>query len=774
MHPSCPDDDINRCAWSKLVRKTKFINESVVAEPGFFSIKLVNGVKVDMTATQRTSIFKFDLPASKSSPTLLLDLSDLSNSRQDNGTITVDAKSGRMSGSAPFTASFGSEGYTAYFCADFKSGAIRDNGIFVNSRATSAQKSLTISRSVNGFPLPGGGFVRYASGTTSVLARVGISLISAQQACQSAETEIPDFDFEKVKSIAQTQWRNKLSSIKVDTASVDKTFATIFYSGIYRTMISPQDYTGENPLWKSTEPYFDSFYCIWVSGMPWKLDVLPHAYHLSDINTNVEIQDSFRTHFPLLVLIDPPAMTRMIRSLLDIYSHDGWLPDCRMSLSHGLTQGGSNADVVLADAYLKGLTKGIDWDLAYKAVIKDAEEEPFDWSSRGRGGLDSWKTLGWIPAEDVNFKTFGPITRSISRTLEYSYNDFTIAGLAKSLNKTADVQKYLGRSRNWQNLYNAGVVSMIRGKNDATKDTGFKGFFQPKFANGTWGYQDPLKCSSLHPITVGECSMQNSGGEMYESSIWEYGFFVPHDMATLVKTFGGPASFVDRLEYLHDKGIGSIENEPSFLSVFSYHYAGRPGLSARRSHSFIPSAFSAAKDGIPGNDDSGTMGAFASFSMMGLYPNAGQNVYLITPPYFQSVNITSPISNKTATISVQNFDPTYKSIYIQNATLDGKPYSKNWLTHDFFTDGGQLVLNVGARESAWGTQVADLPPSLGEYPIMPPVPTNTEAKASKQNKPKMLRVARRSEYSSQKGPWTARFPTENLDTGHISEPEVMF
>jgi putative alpha-1,2-mannosidase len=646
-----------------------------------------------------------------------------------------------MMGGAPFQASFSSEQYNAYFCADFKGASIRDNGIFVNSRASADIKSLRISRSINGFPLPGGGFIRFPAGTSNVTARVGMSLISAKQACESAEKEIPDFQFELVKAAAQKLWREKLGSIRIDTKGVNSTFAKIFYSGIYRTMISPQDYTGENPLWKSTEPYFDSFYCIW---------------------------DSFRTHFPMLVLIDPPAMTKMIRALIDIYVYDGWLPDCRMSLSRGYTQGGSNADVVLTDAYVKGITKDINWELGYKAVVKDAEEEPFDWSSRGRGGLESWKTLGYIPAEDFTFKGFGTITRSISRTLEYSYNDFAIAQLAKKLNKTADVQKYLERSRNWQNLYNPDTPSVIK-TNDTTKDTGFKGFFQPRFANKTWGYQDPLQCSRLSPTTVGECSLQNTGGEMYESSIWEYGFFVPHDGASLVKTFGGPTSFVNRLNYLHDTNISSIENEPSFLTVFQYHYAGRPGLSANRSHSFIPSYFSGEKDGIPGNDDSGTMGAFVSFNMMGLYPNAGQDVYFIIPPYFKSVNITSPLSNKTATVRVENFDPTYKAIYIQNATLNGKTYMKNWLTHDFFVNGGQLVLTVGEKESAWGTRVEDLPPSVGEYAPMEPMPINTAianaasllngSKQSSRPAPSSVKqMSRRSTDGIEPESWAARFP----------------
>lgn len=191
--------------------------------------------------------------------------------------------------------------------------------------------------------------------------------------------------------------------------------------------------------------------------------------------------------------------------------------------------------------------------------------------------------------------------------------------------------------------------------------------------------------------------------------------FVPHDQAQLITLYGGPDSFVKRLNYLHDKEITYIGNEPAFLTVFQYHYAGRPGESARRSHFYIPKYFSPKPDGLPGNDDSGAMGSFLAFAMMGLFPNPGQNVYLITPPYFEGVQIKHPLTKKTATIRNVNFDPAYKNIYIQNATLNGKPYTKNWIDHSFFTEGKELVLTLGSAESAWGTAVKDLPPSLSSY-----------------------------------------------------------
>ncbi|KAB5577981.1 glycoside hydrolase family 92 protein [Coniochaeta sp. 2T2.1] len=691
-YTNCPGGDVNECVFPKKSRARfgPFANESVSAKPGAFGITLNSGIRADMTTTQHTALFKFTFPRTgadgqPAQPLILQDLSDLSDSRQDNATVSVEGDSGRITGSARFLPSFGSSNYVLYFCTDFAGADVLDNGIFANSRASTAVKDLTISRSINGYPLPGGAFVRFKSAADPILVRVATSFISVEQACGHAETEIPDFDYDRVAKAATDVWREKLSPMKVATEGVNKSLVTNFYSGIYRTMINPQNYTGENPLWSSSEPYFDSFYCLW---------------------------DSFRSQIPFLTILDPGAVAEMVRSLIDTYVHQGWLPDCHMSLCKGYTQGGSNADNVLADAFLKGIEDGIDWDKGYEAVVKDAEVEPYDWSNEGRGGLDSWKRLGYIPVQDFDYKGFGTMTRSISRTLEYSYNDFCISQMAEKLGHTADAEKYTTSSGNWQNLYKADELSSFWNGTD----TGFVGFFEPRFLNKTWAYQNPLNCSNLDTFSV--CSLQNTGRETFESSIWEYGFFVPHDQATLMTLYGGPSAFVRRLDYLHDQNITYIGNEPAFLTVFQYHYAGRPALSARRAHFYIPSFFAPTPDGLPGNDDSGAMGSFLAFSMMGLFPNPGQDVYLITPPFFESVNVTHPLTGKTARVRNVNFDPSYEGIYmiyIQSATLDGVDYTRNWIDHSFFTEGKELVLTLGRNESSWGTRVQDLPPSLGKY-----------------------------------------------------------
>jgi putative alpha-1,2-mannosidase len=292
--------------------------------------------------------------------------------------------------------------------------------------------------------------------------------------------------------------------------------------------------------------------------------------------------------------------------------------------------------------------------------------------------------------------------------VEYAYNDFTIATLARALNHPEDYRKYLSRSGNWKNMYNPSQRSIINGT-----DTGFSGFLQPRYMNGTWGYQDPIFCSPLLNFTG--CYLNPSGGETYEGPVWLYTFFVPGDMASLIRTLGDTDTFVKRLDWLHESGVLYVGDEQSFLNVFLYHYAGRPARSAERAHQYIPSLFNDTVAGIPGNDDSGAMGSFAALVMMGIFPNAGQDVYFITPPFFEAVSIKNGQTGNVATIRNVNFDPSHKNIYIQGATLNGKPYTRNWLTHNFFLDGGVLELTLGPKESAWGTGAQDVPPSLGPF-----------------------------------------------------------
>ena len=362
----CPNGDINACKYPKELRAENRIPGTVHAKPGYFDITLVNNIRTEMTATNRTALYRMTFPDTPTtanttlSPHILVELTDLPNSRND-GNITVYPDTGRITGGGRFAPSFGIGSYQSYFCLDFNGAKVKDAGVWSNNRATAKATSLKIAlgdaRQSTG-DRPAGGWVQFEkpSQANQILARVGMSLVSEAQACSNAEAEVPLGKFDDLVAAAETAWRSKLDVITVQDGGVDEVFLKAFWSGVYRSMISPQDYTGENPFWKSEEPYYGSYYCIW---------------------------DSFRSIHPLITILDPFSQSLMVRSLLDIYRHEGWLPDCRMSLCKGFTQGGSNADIVITDAYLKNITAGIDWALAYEAVVKDAEVEPPNWDVEG-------------------------------------------------------------------------------------------------------------------------------------------------------------------------------------------------------------------------------------------------------------------------------------------------------------------------------------------------------------------------------------------------------
>jgi len=259
----CPGDDLNRCSFRIGDRKLAYLNNSVVARPGYFALELVSGVKAEMTTSERAALYRFEFPSGAGShPLVLLDLTDLWQSRQ-NASISVDPGTGRLKGNGTFLPSFGAGSYVMHFCVDFFGAAVFDSGVWVNNRAGTEPKQIYVTRGFNLFFLEAGGFVRFKPAADNlVTARMGISFISADQACRNAETEIPKplTDFNGLVTRSENAWREKLSPVSIVPGGASEGLQTSFWSGLYRTMLSPQNYTGENPYWNSGIPYFDSFY----------------------------------------------------------------------------------------------------------------------------------------------------------------------------------------------------------------------------------------------------------------------------------------------------------------------------------------------------------------------------------------------------------------------------------------------------------------------------------------------------------------------------------
>jgi predicted alpha-1,2-mannosidase len=370
------------------------------------------------------------------------------------------------------------------------------------------------------------------------------------------------------------------------------------------------------------------------------------------------------------------------------------LPDARSGNSNGRTQGGSNADVLITDAYVKKL-KGINYSLAFEAMLKDAIVSPGgNEEKEGRGGLSDYNTLGYISNRFV---------RAGNRTVEYAYDDFCIATLAEGLNRGEEYRRFLHQSNNWQNLWRP------------VEDNGSKGFIMPKDPKGKW--IDSIQCDVSNgrftyiPYTPLSQDWPTCVcwwcGFFYEASSWEYSMYVPHDVAALIKNCGGGKAFEQRLNTLFDKNFYNVGNEPSFLSPNLYHWIGRPDLSSDRIRGIIRKNYNASHSGLPGNDDSGAMSSWVAFHLIGLYPNAGQPYYLINSPTFKQCIIHQE-NGKDFVIKANNLSEANR--YIQSATLNGKVFNQAWIQHSDITKGGELVLQMASKPAEWGA--VNLPPSV--------------------------------------------------------------
>ena len=480
---------------------------------------------------------------------------------------------------------------------------------------------------------------------TLVNIKVGISYVSEQQ----AKRNIPANDFDSQLNKVRERWEQQLSKIQIKGSERDK---RMFYTALYHTMLMPVEKTGENPKWTES-PYYDDYYAIW---------------------------DTYRTSTPLITLLDEQREADIVNALLNIYKREGYMPDARSGDCNGRTQGGSNAEVVIADAFVKGL-KGIDYNLALQAMLKDAEVDPgADHEKHGRGGLKEYTELGYIP--------YG-IDRAGNRTIEYAYNDYCIALVAKGLGRSDIYEQYLKQSQNWKNLW----------RSDYEWD-GVKGYIMPKDAQGRWLDSVPWGHSKVYhpqipytPITkVAPWYLPWWSTFFYEALSAEYSLSIPHDVPGLIEACGGAETFRKRLDMFFDRKRYNVGNEPSFLTPCLYHWIGRPDLSSERVREIVTSNYTDQPDGLPGNDDSGAMSSWLAFHMMGLYPNAGQSYYLLHAPLIPEWTLQL-CNGKTLRGIVKG-----KGTHFEKVTLNGKVLDDARLEHADLMEGGELMFHVSTKK----------------------------------------------------------------------------
>lgn len=624
-----------------------------IAQPGYYAVTLTRpDVRVELTATRRVAVHRYTFPKSTQSH-LLLDVSSVVISGGDQRQHAVDCTARILSpdhveGTGKFSGGWNPAPYTLYFFAEF-SQPFAAYGTW-SDKARQSDATLAQGGEHTG--------VQVTFDTTrehAVEVKIGLSFISTEQARAILEREVGKRSFTEVRRSAEALWEEALSQILVEGGTDLQ--RRIFYTALYRSHYMPHDLTGENVWWKSDEPHYEDYYCLW---------------------------DTFRTLHPLLTLIQPARQRDMVRSLVDTYRHTGWIPDARVAGANGLTQGGSNGDVLMADALVKGL-RGIDYETAYAALRKDAEEDSLRPVLEGRE-ISEFKRLGYLSLQKE---------RSASRTLEYAYDDFCIAEVARRLGKANDAEKYLRRSMNWANLWDARTRTV-----------------RPRAANGEWMEPyDPLKIYSQDSARFSWW-----GAPYYEGSGYQYSTYVPHDVQGLINRLGGDTSFVAWLDAFFDNVTGSGKdnsglytqgNEPDLLAPFLYINAGRADRTQETVRNILAREYHPGRAGLPGNDDAGTMSSWYVWNAIGLYPNAGQPFYYIGSPLFSRAQISLG-NGRRFTIDATNSSLTNK--YIQRATLNGRTLSRAWLTHAEIARGGRLVLSMNDKPSSWGA--GQRPPSV--------------------------------------------------------------
>jgi len=608
-----------------------------VCQPDYYSVYLKKfGIKTEITPAHHSAIYRFTYPKAKNGKaSMIIYPSYTLFSRSTYSTANYDLKNNMITGYISISDGWYFSRGKIYYAIKFSKPLV-SHGMFNNKERKLYKKSDSISGDEVGC------YLKFnASKGEKVYMKVAISTKSISNAKNFLDREISGWEFEKVKSKATGIWNRALSSILIDDKTISKDEKTIFYTDLYHCLISPKDRSGDCS-WNYSGPYYDDELCVW---------------------------DTFRSEFPLLTLIKESVVRDNIKSYCEVFKHYGYAYDAFLCGSGDMIQGGDNVENLVADAYVKGVP-GINWNEAYNLIKGDA-------TVSGRTPYYRDNDRGWVPFNTIHKMAYA----SVSKTLEFAYNDYCTSVVAGSLGKEGDKTRFQNRSTRWINLWDLSTVS-----------DGFKGFFQAKDTTDKFMAIDP----ETNP--KGSYSLY-----FYEGDSWTYSFYVPHQMKRLIGLMGGDTTFTKRLEYYVGHLI-DISNEPCFLTPFLFVYAMRPDLTSYYARK-VSENFT--RNSYPGDDDSGAMSSWFIFSRLGFFPVAGQNIYLVNGPRYKKVRIQME-NGKDIVIYGENAGEENK--YVESATLNGKDLKQAWFKHSKIKNGVVFKFKMGSKATKWGETVP--PPSI--------------------------------------------------------------
>jgi predicted alpha-1,2-mannosidase len=625
------------------------------AAPGFYSVKLTRDqVLAELTLTPRSGVHRYTFESGKPRRVLVDFSATLNNSKKPEPSSICTGSQARfvsdteIEGDAGFIGGYTKFAYRIYFVARFEQKPIARGGWLNSAASPDALKAEGAKGQKAGL------YAEFSPETNTVGLRVGISYTSVENARRNL-MQSDGQSFDDVKKNAQQAWRSHFNRIQVEGGTDNQ--RRQFYTAMYHSVLTPTDATGDQGPWPTNEPAFWDIYTVW---------------------------DTFRSSYPYQALLYPKEHARLIRSFLDVYKQTGWLRDGWAYQKTGFAlQGGTNADVVIADAIVKNLG-GFDKKLAYEAVKKNSTvpAEKKLYPSFGRHA--PYLTMGYVPAEYA-FDEKDPVKRNeygnpVSTSLEYAYNDFAVAQVAEAMGEKEDAKRFRERSLKIYDIFNPET-----------------GFFWGKKTDGSWvpGFDPTRDARGIYSL-------------FYEGTAWQYRFSVPHDVNGVITRLGGNQKFVATLDEFFDKKLDWIGNEPGFLTPWLYVYAGQPAKTADRIRHLLNKEFRVSPKGYPGDEDNGAMSSWYIFGAMGFYPNAGQDVYLLGSPIFSKISMQLGDSGKKFVIDAQGLSEANR--YVQSATLNGKKWEKAWFQHADIINGATLVLKMGPEPSKWGS--TNPPPSL--------------------------------------------------------------
>lgn len=632
---------------------SRFKHKKEKAFPGYYRVYLDDyRITVELTATKRVGLHRYTYPKTEQA-NVIIDLEHRDTVTESYVKVVSDTEiEGFRRSSAWARDQF------VYFVATF-SRPFDSYGLSVGGRVqkdadegsgTDVKCSVTF-RTKN---------------KDEILVKVGISAVDVEGARKNLDSEVPGWDFDGVRKRADREWNEALSKIRVEGGTKEQ--RTVFYTSLYHTMLAPNLFMDVDRRYRGR-------------------DLAIHKAKDYDYYTVFSLWDTYRAAHPLFTIIEPERTVDFIKTFIAQYKQGGALPVWELAANETGCMIGYHAVPVIADAYMKGI-RWFDAEEALEAMKHSAELDHL--------GLEFYKTQGYIPGDRE--------AESVSRTLEYAYDDWCIAQMARELGRDGDYKRYIERAQYYKNIFDP-VTGFMRAK-----------------VNGGW----------VEPFDPAEVNFHYT-----EANSWQYTFYVPQDVRSLIRLMGGADRFIEKLDSLfatssettgRDQAditglIGQYAhgNEPSHHMAYLYSYANRPWKTQRQVRQIMDELYTTGPAGLCGNEDCGQMSAWYVLSSIAFYPvTPGQTTYVIGTPLFKEVSIDVG-TGKRFVITAETVSD--ENIYIQSARLNGEPYGRSYIEHGTIMAGGRLSFEMGPEPNRlWGVGGGNVPVSAITDHLILPVP----------------------------------------------------